>query len=430
MQDLSIWLASRRVEEFPYEAVVREFLLAGKHHVAPSLLRSLDDVRATLPGMDGPLAELRTLDGFLDNALDKWDGRYDYRTYLCLSLLPMPRVHDAAVDPDRAGHAHDRLLVQLIADMMRFELDAADDRTELLPELRPDALTAAKRCRLGMRAAQPAVRRLMLGVAGTAANLRAARRLCLIAEHNRTPAERRTLLLTNLPVHVVHDEYMFIRVLQSFESTFALLAVWLADAVAAVAAGDGIRAVHRIEAADCALHEAAPLFSLLATMQVEAFRTFRAFTEGASAIQSRNYKIVESLCRRPDAPRLDSAAFGSVPEIKARVLASEIDLDQAVAVARAAGRISESQQAALDRALRRFATTLVQWRQTHYRLAVRMLGERPGTGYTEGTPYLNKVRKIPVFQRLPEDRPTAKQPLAQAEEPVAQAEIYDLRKSS
>jgi tryptophan 2,3-dioxygenase len=45
----------------------------------------------------------------------------------------------------------------------------------------------------------------------------------------------------------------------------------------------------------------------------------------------------------------------------------------------------------------RFADTLLRWRETHYRLAVRMLGERPGTGYTEGTPYLRSVRKIPVF---------------------------------
>jgi tryptophan 2,3-dioxygenase len=44
------------------------------------------------------------------------------------------------------------------------------------------------------------------------------------------------------------------------------------------------------------------------------------------------------------------------------------------------------------------ADTLLRWRQTHYRLAVRMLGERPGTGYTEGTPYLKAVRSIPVFR--------------------------------
>ncbi len=44
-----------------------------------------------------------------------------------------------------------------------------------------------------------------------------------------------------------------------------------------------------------------------------------------------------------------------------------------------------------------FEAALLKWRQSHYRLAVKMLGERRGTGYTEGVPYLGKVRALPVF---------------------------------
>jgi tryptophan 2,3-dioxygenase len=43
---------------------------------------------------------------------------------------------------------------------------------------------------------------------------------------------------------------------------------------------------------------------------------------------------------------------------------------------------------------------MLRWRHTHYRLAVRMLGERTGTGNTEGTPYLNAVRTVPVFRSV------------------------------
>ena len=58
-----------------------------------------------------------------------------------------------------------------------------------------------------------------------------------------------------------------------------------------------------------------------------------------------------------------------------------------------------------------FAHALLRWRNTHYRLAVRMLGEASGTGYTEGTPYLKAVRTIPVFlavdvSELPDDETT------------------------
>ena len=51
----------------------------------------------------------------------------------------------------------------------------------------------------------------------------------------------------------------------------------------------------------------------------------------------------------------------------------------------------------LAAAMARFEAALLKWRNSHFRLAMKMLGSRPGTGYTEGVPYLEKVRGIPVF---------------------------------
>jgi tryptophan 2,3-dioxygenase len=47
--------------------------------------------------------------------------------------------------------------------------------------------------------------------------------------------------------------------------------------------------------------------------------------------------------------------------------------------------------------MQRFEAAIMAWRQTHYRLAVRMLGERRGTGYTEGVPYLHEARRVRLF---------------------------------
>ena len=152
-----------------------------------------------------------------------------------------------------------------------------------------------------------------------------------------------------LPVSLIHDEYQFIRVLQSFEVTFALIAVQLQTAVRALSDGESALAQECILAAERALHEAAPLWSLVATMRLEAFQTFREFTEGASAIQSRNYKLVESLCRRPDAARLDSAAYLSVPEVRQRVLAGQLTLDEAFQAARAAAASAQARSPAWSR---------------------------------------------------------------------------------
>jgi tryptophan 2,3-dioxygenase len=395
LPELAVWLSSPDPRTFPYDTVVTEFHRAGKHFVADELLVLLDGVRTMLAGGSDP--DGRLLARFLDIALDKWDGWYDNPSYLAVDLLPLPGTGDGS-----AAWQRDRLVALLVADTLRFELAAAERRTVLLPQMRPDARTTAKRCRLGLRAVGPALARLGL-VADTTADhpLTAARHMCRVVADDLQPAEVRTLRLTMLPVSLVHDEYMFIRMLQSYETTFALMAVELTGAVAALADAQAAAAVRAVTAAERALPEAAPLWSLVATVQQEAFLSFREFTEGASAIQSRSYKRVESLCRRPDRSRLDSAAYRSVPDVRARVLAGEPNLDETLTAAHASGRLAPDEHDHVRSAMERLETALLKWRQTHYRLAVQMLGERRGTGYTEGVPYLERTRRLPLFTATP-----------------------------
>lgn len=386
-QALQAWLAQPDAEAFPYEAVVGEFNRVGKHFVDRDLLVALDAARATA---HTPAAS--ELARFLDCALDKFDGRYDNPSYLGVDLLPLPGTDG---DP---GERRDRLFAMLVADLLRFELEAADGTTALLPELRPDARLTAKRCRLGVRAIRPALVRLGLPCAVTEADgLDGAREVCRTVFDDLTPAERRTLRLTAMPVYLAHDEYMFIRVLQSYETTFAVMAVHLRAARAALEDGAAAAATRALLTAERAMLEAKPLFSLVATMLPEAFLTFRQFTDGASAIQSRSYKTVESLCRRPEPSRVDSPAYRSVPEVRERVLAAQPTIDEALHAARDAGRLTADEDAEVTGAMQRFEAAVLAWRQTHYRLAVRMLGERRGTGYTEGVPYLHQARSLRVF---------------------------------
>lgn len=396
--ELDAWFYDPDPGRFPYKAVVREFHAVGKHFVAPEVLESLARARELLPRLRSPWADVHTLACFLDTVLDKPDGRYDYPTYLALPLLELPSVDDPAEHVPFTRSRCDRLIVQLATDALYFELEAAHGLTTLLPDLRPGPEVLAKRYRLAMRAIRPALARLALDRPVTAAEPEpAARQACAVVRSDMSDLERRALLLTMLPVYTMHDEYMFLRVLQLFETSFALLAVHLRAAVAELAHRDARHAVHYLTVAEEALREAAPLFSMLATMQVESFRTFRAYTEGASAIQSRNYKVVESLCRVPSQDRVDSAAYQNVPEVRERVLAGQATLDEKFREARDAGELSDGDRAALESAMERFAGTLLRWRTTHHRLAVRMLGDVHGSGYTEGAPYLDACRSIPVF---------------------------------
>jgi tryptophan 2,3-dioxygenase len=338
--ELTAWLFRPYPETFPYAAVVAEFQRVGKHFVDPSMLALLDRARRKLPAGYDPDADY--LARFLDFTLDKHDGRYDNPSYIAVDLLPLADL--------------DRLLAILVADMLRHELEHGDD-----------ARLVAKRCRLGLRVLQRGDD---------------AREAIAAVEREFNDIEAHRLRrLTALPVSQVGDEYMFIRMLQCYEATFAFIATKLREAI------DGAGA-SAIRAAEQAMLAARPLWSIVATMRPDHFLTFREFTDGASAIQSRNYKLVESLCSRPSDARLESPAYQSVPEVRERVLAGQPALDEA------------DHDAAVRAAMDGFESALAHWRNSHYKLAVKMLGERRGTGYTEGVPYLNDVRALPVFAKV------------------------------
>lgn len=392
--ELAAWRGDRHPDAFPYDAVVAAFRAVGKHFVAPELLEDLDRVRRDVPR--GCPAH-RRLARFLDTALDKFDGRYDNPSYLALEQLGLPGA-DGCPHAGHAARRRDRLIALLMADVLRVELETAAGALDLMPELRPDARLTGKRCRHALRAVLPALERLGIDVAADPDDpMATARRVYRAVLSGATPAERRTLQLTAIPVSLVHDEYMFIRALQSYETVFAQIGVELSAAIAALAAGQPALAVEALGAAAATLAEASPLWSLVATMQPAAFLRFREYTDGASAIQSRSYKRVESLCRRPDADRLDSPAYRSVPEIRERVIAGRPTIDEALRNAIAAGLLSPDEHTALSAAMGGFEAAIAKWRKTHHSIAVRMLGERRGTGDTEGVAYLERARRIPLF---------------------------------
>ncbi|WP_069172166.1 tryptophan 2,3-dioxygenase [Streptomyces griseus] len=399
--ELASWVQEADPGRFPYDAVVREYQRVGKHFVSKELLDRLTAVRDRLPMMHGPWPEVRALASFLDTALDKPDGRYDYPTYLALSMLELPGLDEPVATAPFARSRCDRLSVQLIADALDFELAALDGLSMRLSELRPSRDLAVKRCKHGLRAVLPALTRMSLARGVTSEDhVDRARQMRSLVRADMAIAERRAMDLSILPVYVSHDEYMFLRVLQTFETTFVLLTMHLRAAIDALSGRRADEAVHFLNGAEDSLRESAPLFSMLATMQIESFRTFREFTEGASAIQSRGYKLVEALCRTPDRERAESPAFHSVPEIHARLAGGHPNLDDTYREVRDSGDLGPAECARVGAAMSTFASALHRWRGTHYRLAVRMLGEATGTGYTEGTPYLAAVRDIPVFHQV------------------------------
>ncbi|GAA4729990.1 tryptophan 2,3-dioxygenase family protein [Phytohabitans rumicis] len=401
MHELYCWSATGRDPvTFPYTDVLRDFHLAGKQFVATDVLTVLHNIRTSLPSDVETSAELRRLRRFLDIALDKFDHRYDYRTYIAVDLLPLPALDQPGPDAAIALRDRDRVVSRLLGDALRFELAAADKTTDMLPRMRPDPQLVTTRTQAGIRALAPILSRL-----GRTGPLRghspasAVRLIWSAIDADLQAGERLDLALTMLPVDLLHDEYLFIRVLQAWEATFALLALDLSAAVTALRIGNAEQAAQRLDAASTVLRESLALNSLIKTMQPSAFHSFRTYTEGASAIQSPRYKLVESLCRRPDEARLDSVAYRSVPDVRKRVLAGHATLDEAYHHYGSA--LADDANRRITRAMAGFAAASLQWRRAHHRLAVRYLGDQRGTGDTAGPEYLRAVSGIPVFHHLP-----------------------------
>ncbi|WP_386823427.1 hypothetical protein [Lysobacter brunescens] len=392
---IDAWIGNDGSGLFPYDAVIRAYHEMGKHFVPDTLLERLDDARSLITKQAQTEQALKV---FLDVALDKYDSRYEYVTYLAISVLSIDAGGARGDTRWNSLEKRDRLFLHLICDMLRFELLMIDGADKALQQLPPDPKVSQRRCASALRALKPVIERIGLDFSQADDDpIGMARNLCRIVANRTERHEQELLARSILPVYVVHDEYMFIRVLQSFELTFCWIAGRLMKALECFDDSPKDAGI-LIKQADGVLAETTMLFSLLSTMQRESFQTFRAFTEGASAIQSRNYKLVESLCRVPEESRLHSIAYSSVPEVQQKVIAGVSTLDDAYKTLDK--RIGNAQRTELTQAMADFAKSIKQWRSTHYGIAIKMLGENTGTGYTEGTPYLDAVRTIPVFPSI------------------------------
>ncbi|MFF3538907.1 tryptophan 2,3-dioxygenase [Streptomyces sp. NPDC002466] len=439
--ELSDWCGSGGAEEFPYDGVIDRLRAVGKHFLDEELLSLLAECRTLLLEADaGDAGDVRAdvdgtgdvradVDGagdvragtggaggvrdahagpFLDVLLDKFDDRYDYPSYTALALLRR------GAPGDRAGwevlrRHRDRTVLLLLADLIGFERLVLDGAPCDPQGMLPDALLLNKRLRLAVRVMEPAALRALDGavdpVAVAATPGRTPAGELADAVLRTTTAGERLLLRTSVqPVYVLHDEYLFLRVLQSFEATFAFMSATLDEAVRTLRAEQPGDAAALIAAVADVLRESLPLFSLLATMQPESFRLFRQFTEGASAIQSEGYKTFESYCSTPARARLDSSAFLSVPDVRGEVLAGRETVQGTWEDVISSGWLTEPDAAAVRAAALQLEAVHQRWKQTHYRLAVRMIGTRTGTGATEGVPYLASVisqRLFPAMEKQP-----------------------------
>jgi tryptophan 2,3-dioxygenase len=403
---IEIWSHDCLETPFPYDYVIMELRRNGKHFASRDLTAKLLAARSRARQAAGNRSIAHELERFLDIALDKVDGTYNYITYTAMAVLGFTERPSDRQSFDDLERACDLSVVSLMTDAVSFECSVLSRHPTYLPLLKPEDKLLRKRCVIAFKAIRSALGRLGMSEYDPALSIELqVERLRREISAKRGSVGEELLERSMLPVYVVHDEHLFIRVLQSFETVFYYIAEIVEEA-RDLLVYDAPGAISRLNGAADKLVEISRLFAFLSTMKVESFHEFRKYTEGASAIQSTNYKDLESLCRRPPADRLDSIAYHSVPQVRAKVKSGRRSLDDTFRDVARRGEHSSSQLEAFGSAMSRFSDVLVTWRRAHYGLAVRMLGQATGTGYTEGTPYLKAGLDVPVFETIAPEKNT------------------------
>ncbi|GAA1989612.1 hypothetical protein GCM10009738_82260 [Kitasatospora viridis] len=336
----------------------------------PSLLAAL---RETLAAERDP-----ELSAWLRMTVDQEDG--DYASYLGGELYER---HAGRTGERRGDDAiDDEVVIALIADLVSLEARAlgsapGNDRqrartraalqalaglAELAPDRAPghELLTAAE-------LAGPLAGRLDDGALAERASAVAA----AVAD-TTTAGTRRLVDLTLLPVTRMHDELMFIRMIQVFEILYTHVGNGLADAAELLDRGEVEAACAVLAKATGRMQATRMLYRVLTTMPPEAFSVIRNNTDGRSAIQSLAHRRVEQL------------STSTVQE----------------AFERRSPRLDDAQLHDLVTVLKAMDTSWTTAKRTHWGITLKIIGSVAGTGGTTGADYLATRSVIPLFPFL------------------------------
>ena len=227
-----------------------------------------------------------------------------------------------------------------------------------------------------------------------------------------------------------HDETLFIVIHQVYELWFKELLHELDYLVKLLERGDSARALHTLKRVLTILKVVVAQIDVLETMTPLEFLSFRERLESGSGFQSFQFRELEFLLGAKHAAALERypAASAARARLEARLAAPtlwdaflnflaragcQVPPDSLKRDVRAAIEPSEPLQAALVELYRRdpllssLCERLVdldegvqEWRYRHVKMVQRTIGEKHGTGGSEGARYLMTTLNRPLFPDL------------------------------
>jgi hypothetical protein len=381
--------AAGTAHRFPYREVLDHYQAVGRAAASASLVADLTGLYRSRESEHGH-REVDDLGRWLRSTIDQVDG--DYHSYLGTALL---EAFLADANQGSADENADMLLCTFLLDLLRIEAEALAAAPSAAQRRRTRAvlivLARAELLAPGAIAVLPDLRPALStlnspggndGVADIALKLSACADLLTGA--------RQLIDITMLPMTPLHDEQMFIRMIQIFECLYSRTSWSLRAATAALDTPDATRVSELIDGTADRLAAASALYRILTTMPPEIFAIIRDYTMGRSAVQSRAYRRVQDISARlPGRERS--------PEIPESTLEDTF--------LRVRPWLSDHSYESIRAAMRRLDRTWCALKRSHWGITLKTIGNVPGTGGTSGAEYLDKTSRIPLFPALAE--PTA-----------------------
>jgi tryptophan 2,3-dioxygenase len=390
-----------RPDRFPYAEVLSHYRRVGRAHASAELtgpLRRLSDA-VRRPALTGG-RRLWPLPQWLPSTVDQHGGNYD--SYLVAGLLESvtgtggaDERSDAEVE-QATDRTIDLLVAALAADLALVEADAlrcAQQSRQQRRRTRGCLLVLSKVAYQTPQCTELPTEDAAAGDPSDGAALAEVTGRLALEVQRRVPEPCRLAVdLSLLPTTPLHDEQMFIRCIQIFETLYRQIYRCLVRAGVAMQTMDVRGACAELADATRRLALSPVLYRVVTTMPRDAFAIIRDYTNGRSAIQSRSYRQIDLVCApRPPSPVADKLPLVDVTSptlqdaflnVAARLDSTEVDL-------------LADHMRALDASWRAM-------KRTHWGVTLKIIGRVPGTGGTAGADYLKHAAEVPLFPMLAE----------------------------
>lgn len=393
---------SVRADRFPYAEVLAHYQRVGRTNADRRLVSRLSYLNDLLhqPALAAD-TRLWPLPHWLPSTTDQTTGNYD--SYLVSNLLesmtfltdvgagqPMAEVERATDD------GIDTLIAALVADLAMIEADALRLHGPTREQRRRTQACLLALSKLGGLAPKwadgPGT-----GTPPVSADVvdpgQLVETILMLAQRVRCRLSRRcrqVVTLSLMPTTRLHDEQMFVRSIQIFETLYRQVYRCLVRASAFMQVMDVDRACAELADATARISLAPVLYRVVTTMPKDSFAIIRQFTDGRSAIQSRSYRQIDLVC----APRQPSPVADRLPAVE---VTSPTLQETFVAIR---GRIDPAAADRLETQMRAFDTAWRAMKRTHWGITLKIIGRVPGTGGTRGADYLKYAADLPLFPML------------------------------